>query len=94
MNLHSEKQVMSSLPSESGDDIMSSYQVAAWLHVKRNTVSLWRFQGSGPTYLKFGNRVFYRRRDVEAWLSTRERKSTMQHRQEQNKPPLTATPTN
>jgi hypothetical protein len=33
------------------------------------TLKLWRHAGIGPRYVKFGNRVHYRVRDVEAWLA-------------------------
>ena len=40
------------------------------------TLETWRVRGGGPKFLKAGSRVFYRRRDLDAWLAERERAST------------------
>ena len=32
------------------------------------TLAVWRHQGRGPRYSKFGNRVLYRGTDLNAWL--------------------------
>jgi predicted DNA-binding transcriptional regulator AlpA len=37
-----------------------------------------RMEGNGPPFLKLGRAVRYRKRDVLAWLETREKKSTSQ----------------
>lgn len=34
----------------------------------RGTLSQWRHRGEGPPYYRFGNRVLYRGRDLNAWL--------------------------
>ena len=34
----------------------------------RGTLAIWRHQGRGPRYLKFGNRVLYLGADLNAWL--------------------------
>ena len=34
----------------------------------RGTLAIWRHQGRGPRYLKFGNRVLYSGADLNAWL--------------------------
>ena len=44
--------------------------------VAARTLEAWRVYGRGPRYLKIGDRVVYRRRDLDAWLKTRERNST------------------
>jgi len=40
------------------------------------TLEAWRVFGRGPRFIKIGSRVVYRRRDLDAWLATRERNST------------------
>lgn len=35
-----------------------------------------RLTGDGPTFLKFGRAVRYRRSDLEAWLASKRRRST------------------
>lgn len=37
--------------------------------VEPQTLKLWRRNGTGPRYVKFGNRVRYRVSDIEAWLA-------------------------
>jgi len=44
--------------------------------INPRTLENWRVYGRGPRYLKVGDRVVYRRRDLDAWLKTRERNST------------------
>ena len=36
----------------------------------RGTLSQWRHRGEGPPYSRFGNKVLYRGRDLNAWLDT------------------------
>lgn len=35
------------------------------------TLARWRSDGTGPRYLKIGNRVAYRGADLNAWLDSR-----------------------
>ena len=37
----------------------------------RGTLATWRWQGRGPRYTKYGNRVLYRGGDLNAWLDSR-----------------------
>ncbi len=59
---------------------MSSGEVATMLGVSEATLSRWRFEGSGPQYLKLGARrksvVSYRREDVLSYLQECERQAT------------------
>ena len=34
----------------------------------RGTLSQWRHRGEGPVYVRFGNRVLYEGRELNAWL--------------------------
>jgi hypothetical protein len=46
-------------------------QAAALLSVKPQTLRVWRWNGTGPKYIRYGKsqgRVMYRREDLEAWL--------------------------
>ena len=51
-------------------------EAAGYLGVSRRTLEGWAVRGGGPRMLKLGSRVVYRRRDLDAWLATRERAST------------------
>lgn len=48
-------------------------EAAAYLRVRPNTLSHWRSTGRyGLPYVRVGNRVRYRRPDLDRWLETRE----------------------
>ena len=34
----------------------------------RGTLAVWRHQGKGPGYIRFGNKVLYEGRALNAWL--------------------------
>jgi hypothetical protein len=50
------------------DELLSPETVAAELHLKRETLTSWRANGRGPSFLKVGRAVFYRRADLAEWL--------------------------
>jgi predicted DNA-binding transcriptional regulator AlpA len=62
------------------DPLLTSAQLVSWIGAKHGTLRTWRCYGRGPKWLKLGRRVVYRQSDVEAWLETRERTSTVQNR--------------
>jgi excisionase family DNA binding protein len=50
-------------------EIMTLAQVCDLLHVSPNTAYSWRSAGTGPPGFRVGNRVRYRRSDVDAWIA-------------------------
>lgn len=50
------------------DQLMTVREVASYLRVPPATVYTWHYQGEGPTVLKLGRSIRFRRRDVDAWL--------------------------
>lgn len=50
--------------------------VAKFLNVSESCLAKWRCSGGGPIFLKIGNRIRYRRSDVEAYLDRAARAST------------------
>ena len=46
------------------------------LGLKRGTLEKWRLRGCGPRFIKVGRAVRYRPEDIDAWLSSRTRRST------------------
>jgi predicted DNA-binding transcriptional regulator AlpA len=60
-------------PRRAGDtdkDLLTAQDVAHMTGLSVHTLSWWRFNGGpGPTHLKLGRRVFYRRTEVEQWLA-------------------------
>lgn len=57
-------------------DTLNTEQAAEYLHLSPKTLETMRSRGGGPPYVKFGRRVIYRRKDLEAWLAERVRHST------------------
>jgi hypothetical protein len=60
-----------------------------YLHgeVAKNTLEKWRCTGQGPRFVRVGRRIFYRRSDIEAWLTSR----TVAHTQESMPSPVPPT---
>lgn len=56
------------------DDWLTAREVGALAGFSVKTLANWRSQKIGPRYIKLspgrGGRIRYRRRDVEAWLSS------------------------
>lgn len=54
----------------STDERLTSEQAAEFIGIKPATLNDWRYRGiaNQPKYLKIGNRVWYRKRDLEAWV--------------------------
>lgn len=51
------------------DEVMTLREVCDYLKVSPNTAYSWRSAGTGPRGFRVGNRVRYRRADVEQWIS-------------------------
>lgn len=51
-------------------------EAAKYLGISVRTLEGWAVRGGGPRMLKLGSRVVYRRRDLDQWLTSRERAST------------------
>ncbi|WP_409998740.1 helix-turn-helix transcriptional regulator [Bradyrhizobium sp. SZCCHNS2022] len=57
----------------STDELIPADEVADALHLRRQTLAAWRTLGRGPSFVKVGRTVFYRRADIEAWLGAQRR---------------------
>lgn len=55
------------------DGRLNSANAAAYLGVSRKTMALWRHQRDGPDFYKLGGRIFYFRRDLDAWICSQRR---------------------
>ena len=51
------------------DDLLSPAEVAELLGICLSTVYNWRTKHIGPVGFRVGNRVRYRRSDVDAWVA-------------------------
>jgi predicted site-specific integrase-resolvase len=58
------------------EPVFDTIAAAALLGVKKNTLEVWRYKGTGPRFVKCGSRVIYRLRDINDYLDSRTRKST------------------
>ncbi len=51
-------------------ELLTTKQAADLLNVHPVTLAQYRVDNVGPTYVKIGRRVFYRRKDLEAFIET------------------------
>ena len=51
------------------DARLNNREAAAYLKVSTATINAWRSYRRGPKYLKVGRLVFYRKGDLDAWLT-------------------------
>ena len=58
------------------DDVMNTRQAAHSYHLSPSWLNKLRVTGDGPEYIKLGNKVLYRRSDIERWLDENRRRST------------------
>lgn len=47
---------------------LTEKQTARMLSISHRTLQAWRRAGFGPSFIKFGRAVRYRRRDLLAWV--------------------------
>ena len=59
-------------------EFMDTRAAAAWLGLSHRTLEGYRVSGGGPEFHRFGNRVRYRRSDLDAWAAKRRAASTAQ----------------
>ena len=52
-------------------EFIDTRQAAAWLGLSHRTLEGYRVSGGGPAFHRFGNRVRYRRADLDAWAAKR-----------------------
>ncbi len=57
-------------------DLFDTEAAAAHLHLSKAYVEKLRLAGGGPTFLKLGRAVRYRRSDLDRWLDAQARTST------------------
>ena len=56
---------------------LNTVQAARLVGLAPKTLARYRCSGKGPVFCRFGNRVRYRREDVDDWAETRRRASTV-----------------
>ena len=53
------------------DSYYRTHDPALGLIATRGTLAQWRYQGTGPRYVRFGHRVLYHGAELNAWLDAR-----------------------
>ena len=61
------------------DQLLTPEQVAGILKLSPATLARWRWDGSGPPFIKIGGRVRYAESDVEQFIHNGIRTSTSDH---------------
>ena len=67
---------MRKITSNEVEALLTEKEVAGALNLKVSTLQRWRWDGSGPPYVKLGAAVRYRRSDILAFVEANERNST------------------
>jgi predicted DNA-binding transcriptional regulator AlpA len=57
-----------------------THELAAILGLRPGTLEIMRCQGRGPTFVKFGRAVRYRKADIERWIEEQSQSSTAENR--------------
>lgn len=50
--------------------LLTQEDVAALCDVTPHTLAMWRSEKKGPSFVKLGRSIFYRRPDVETWVAS------------------------
>ncbi len=55
-------------PGPGAESLLTEQDVAALTRLSTRTLERRRLDGTGPTFIKLGRRVVYRRQDVDTWI--------------------------
>lgn len=58
------------------ESLLTQGEAAKLLRISPRTLERYRVDGTGPTYMKAGQRVLYRPADILTWLESRTYRST------------------
>ncbi len=61
-------------------DFMTTKELAELLQIAPGTLCNWRVQGYGPRFVKFGQRVLYRKDEVKQFVEESLQQNTAQNR--------------
>ena len=50
-------------------ELLTTVEASAILRRPARTLIQWRYNGTGPGYLKQGRLIYYRRSEIERWLA-------------------------
>ena len=69
-------EMQSVAPTTPVSDLYAPDEAAGYIKSNWRTLARWRLIGTGPRYVRVGRKVFYRLRDLEAWLDQQTRHTT------------------
>jgi len=55
-------------PTNDSDVLLTEVQAADVLNLSIRTLQAWRIKGGGPSFVRAGRAIRYRRRDLLAWM--------------------------
>jgi hypothetical protein len=64
-------------------ELNTTEEAARYLRLRPQTLESWRLKGTGPTFLRLGRRVVYRREALERFMAEGERRSTSDTRRDE-----------
>lgn len=56
--------------------LVSEAQFSAMMSVSEYSLQSWRALGTGPRFVKLGRAIYYRLKDIEAWIASNTHEST------------------
>lgn len=60
-------------PVDTGPEVMTLAEVSEYTRIPEDTLRYWRARGKGgPVGRRRGRRIYYARKDVDAWLASAE----------------------
>ena len=65
-----------SVSSDDPETLYTPLEAAAFLTTQHRTLERWRANGTGPTFIKVGRRVAYRRADLLSYIERQARRFT------------------
>ena len=67
---------MNNTIKDKGVIMFRTREAATYLDLTKSTLEAWRCRGSGPTFVKLGKAVRYRKQDLDEFLNSRLRRNT------------------
>jgi len=49
-------------------DLLTPLETARFLRISPKTLPRWRWEGTGPTFVRVGRKILYRREDLEKFV--------------------------
>jgi excisionase family DNA binding protein len=50
------------------NELLNDSEAAEYLRLQRQTMAAWRCRGRGPSFIRVGRRVYYKKSTLDEWL--------------------------